>query len=285
MSFVEVVFSALVEESEQIADLALIAGALAAEAKPVSDVFEEDWQNTSLGEEVEIILLFDQGSAWQEALAWIFKTMGLSFPYQSRFFADEDWIEKTKAAFEPFVIGPFCITPSWGAASPHAIPIVIDPGQAFGTGTHPTTRLCLAWLGMLDIQDKTLLDYGTGSGILAIAARKKGACPVFGVDSDPVAVKVAKENSVINQVEMACFLPEDLPLLQADIIVANILAKPLVELAPLFHALSHRGTKIALSGILARQAEEVITGFAPYFTVQTAAVEDGWVLITGERVD
>lgn len=285
MSFVEIVFSCLAEEAGQIADLALIAGALAAETKPVSDVFEDDWQNTSLGEQVEMSLLFDRSSAWQEALAWVFKTIDISFPYQSRFFADEDWIEKTKAAFEPFVIGPFCITPSWGASYPRAIPIVIDPGQAFGTGTHPTTRLCLAWLGMLDIQDKTLLDYGTGSGILAIAARKKGACPVFGVDIDPVAVKVAKENSMINQVEVACFLPEDLPLLQADIIVANILAKPLVELAPLFHALSHRGAKIALSGILMRQAEEVIVGFAPYFAVQTAAVEEGWVLITGERVD
>jgi len=161
----------------------------------------------------------------------------------------------------------------------------MDPGQAFGTGTHPTTRLCLAWLGMIDLQDKVVLDYGTGSGILAIAAAKKGANPVYGVDIDPIAVRVAKDNSAINQVKSSFFLPQDLPMLHADIIVANILAKPLVELAPLFSRLSMPGTKLALSGILTWQAEEVIKGFAPFFTMQTAAAEDGWVLITGTRLD
>ncbi len=285
MSFVEVVFSGLAKDAGPLSDLALIAGALAAEARPLADVFEDNWQDASLGDRVEISFLFDEASPWQAQLAWIFKSYGQTFSYVIRTFADEDWIEKSKSSFTPLLIGPFCVTPTWGSAPKTSIPIVMDPGQAFGTGTHPTTRLCLAWLGMIDLQDKVVLDYGTGSGILAIAAAKKGANPVYGVDIDPIAVRVAKENSAINQVKSSFFLPQDLPMLHADIIVANILAKPLIELAPLFSRLSKAGTKLVLSGILTWQAEDVIKGFAPFFTMQTAAAEDGWVLLTGTRLD
>ncbi len=196
---------------------------------------------------------------------------------------DEDWVRSTQSQFEPIPItDTLWIVPSWCVPpDPAAINISIDPGLAFGTGSHPTTRLMLRWLaGALSTAD-SVLDYGCGSGILAVVAARLGARRVIGVDIDPQALAAAEENAAKNKVDVHFFTPDSMPDLPADIVVANILANPLVVLAPLISANCTR--RVALSGILESQSEEVARAYAPHFALEVASREDGWILMTGER--
>jgi ribosomal protein L11 methyltransferase len=197
--------------------------------------------------------------------------------------ADQDWVRATQAQFEPIrVTEGLWIVPSWcESPEPEAINIAIDPGLAFGTGSHATTRLVLRWLSSTLRPGQSVLDYGCGSGILAIAAGRLGAGDAWGVDIDPQALIAARDNATKNGVTAAFFTPEAAPDRPAEILVANILANPLVVLAPL---LASRSTgRIALSGVLESQAGEVIAAYAPYFDARKCESEDGWVLIEGER--
>ena len=198
---------------------------------------------------------------------------------------DEDWVRKTQAQFAPIRISErLWITPSWHRApDAHAIEVVIDPGLAFGTGSHPTTLLCLEWLDREVRGGETLIDYGCGSGILAIAARKLGAAAAIGLDIDPQALQSARENARRNDIECD-FRHADAALeVRADLVVANILANPLVVLAPAISRLVRPGGKLALSGVLAGQAGEVADAYARWFELQAPAERDGWVRITGTR--
>jgi ribosomal protein L11 methyltransferase len=203
---------------------------------------------------------------------------------------DADWVRRSQAQFAPRVIGNrLWIVPSWHVApeDPASVVLRLDPGLAFGTGSHPTTRLVLRWLLGALSPDRApaarVLDYGCGSGILAIAAGKLGAVQVDAVDTDPQAVGAARENAQRNDVALRALLPEDLPDETYDIVVANILANPLIALAPRIAARSCRGARLALSGLLANQAAEVIAAYAPAFDARVAAREDGWVLVEGLR--
>jgi ribosomal protein L11 methyltransferase len=179
------------------------------------------------------------------------------------------------------------IVPSWHAApEPDAVNLLLDPGLAFGTGTHPTTALCLEWLDGQDLNDCNLLDFGCGSGILAIAALLLGAKQAVGTDIDVQALEASRDNAGRNHIEAERFplyLPEDLPQEQADVLVANILAGPLVALAPQLASLVKPGGRLALSGILAEQGEEVAAAYADTFDLDPIANRDGWVRITGRR--
>jgi ribosomal protein L11 methyltransferase len=204
--------------------------------------------------------------------------------------ADADWVRRCQAQFAPLAIGDrLWIVPSWHAApaDPAAVVLRLDPGLAFGTGSHPTTRLVLRWLAQALAPEGTpagrVLDYGCGSGILAIAAGKLGAAQIDAVDTDPQAIIATRENAQRNDVTLRALLPNELPDSAYDIVLANILANPLIALAPSIGARTRRGGRLALSGLLANQAAEVMTAYAPCFDVRVAAREDGWVLVEGVR--
>lgn len=199
--------------------------------------------------------------------------------------ADQDWVRLTQSQFDPIEVLPkLWIVPTWHQPpDPQALNIRLDPGQAFGTGSHPTTQLCLRWLaGRSRLAQESVLDYGCGSGILAIAASLLGAKPVVGVDIDPLAVETACANGLRNQASPVFLLPAQLSgTAPFDGIVANILSAPLILLAPLLMESLKPGGWITLSGILARQSEPVIAAYAPHCTLQVVDECDGWVCLSG----
>lgn len=196
---------------------------------------------------------------------------------------DEDWVRSTQSQFDPIrITEKLWIVPSWRTPpDPGAISISIDPGLAFGTGSHPTTRLMLRWLANTLAPGDSVLDYGCGSGILAVVAARLGARRVTGVDIDAQALVAAEENAAKNNVAVQFFAPDSMPPQPSDIVVANILANPLVVLAPLISANCIR--RVALSGILEAQYGEVARAYAPHFALEMSDREDGWILMTGER--
>ena len=205
--------------------------------------------------------------------------------YRAEPVAEEDWVRLSQSQFEPIRISnKLWIVPSWAVApDPHAVSLVLDPGLAFGTGSHPTTRLCLQWLERTIRGGERILDYGCGSGILAIAALRLGAREALGVDVDPLALVAARANAARNRVDVRYINTETAPDFQADLVVANILANPLILLAPLLARYMSNGGRIALSGILEAQAEEVMNAYAPWFALCVSASDEGWVLLEGMR--
>ena len=198
---------------------------------------------------------------------------------------DQDWVKLTQAQFAPMRAGRrLWIVPTWHEPpEPAAINVILDPGAAFGTGSHPTTRLCLAWLERSVRGGESLLDYGCGSGILAIAAMMLGAARATGVDVDPMALEAARYNAERNGVALDVRDAQADLDLRAQLTVANILANPLRMLAPAIAAHTAPGGSIALSGILAAQARDVIEAYAPWASLAVAAEEAGWVLLAGVR--
>jgi ribosomal protein L11 methyltransferase len=198
---------------------------------------------------------------------------------------DEDWVRRTQSQFTPQEVAPgLWIVPSWHEPpDPTAINVVLDPGLAFGTGTHPTTRLCLRWLETHVAGGESVIDFGCGSGILAISALKLGAASASGIDIDPQAVGAARENARRNGVEATFVCAAESLRGPALIVVANILAQPLIVLAPLLARLTAVGGQLALSGILAEQFQEVLDAYAPWYDFALPLEEDGWVLLSGTR--
>ncbi len=199
---------------------------------------------------------------------------------------DEDWVRRTQSQFTPQqVTDRLWIVPTWHEPprDERAVVVVLDPGLAFGTGTHPTTRLCLRWLAATVGGGESLIDFGCGSGILAISARKLGAGRVAGVDIDSDAVAAAQRNASQNHVDATFVSAADHLQGPADIVVANILAQPLVVLAPLIARLTAPGGSVALSGILDEQATEVMDAYRAWYDFQPLQADAGWVLVTGRR--
>jgi len=199
--------------------------------------------------------------------------------------AEQDWVRLTQSQFEPIRISArLWVVPTWHSApDPAAINLVLDPGLAFGTGSHPTTRLCLQWLDRNIKGGELLLDYGCGSGILAVAAAKLGAGRVIGVDIDPQAIPASIANARQNEVAAEFYLPDAAPAVEADIVVANILTNPLRVLAPLLAAATRAGGRLVLSGILLEQSASVAEAYQPWFDLQEFGREDGWVCLTGTK--
>ena len=219
---------------------------------------------------------------------WIVAAAALSCDIKAPRFSvsligDEDWVRRTQLQFEPMrVADRLWIVPSWCVPpEPSAVNIAIDPGLAFGTGSHPTTRLMLRWLKRNLQGGESLLDYGCGSGILAIVAARLGARNVVGVDIDSQAILTANDNAAKNGVAIQFVTPDEVPEQPADIVVANILANPLIVLAPLIMA--RCASRVALSGILEDQVEEIKDAYAPGFDLEVADREEGWILVTGNR--
>jgi ribosomal protein L11 methyltransferase len=205
--------------------------------------------------------------------------------YRTETVEEQDWVRLTQSQFDPIPISDrLWIVPSWHVApDPEAITIVLDPGLAFGTGSHPTTGLCLKWLDGNLKAGESVLDYGCGSGILAIAAARLGAAQVVGVDIDPQAVQATLDNAERNRVQVAAMLPDRLPAGLYDVVVANILTNPLKALMPLLAAHVRPGGRIVLSGILEAQAQDVVAIYSSTFDIRHAATEESWALLTGTR--
>lgn len=198
--------------------------------------------------------------------------------------ADEDWVRSSQAQFVPFRTGRLWVGAGWHAAPSDAAAIVrIDPGMAFGTGSHPTTRLVLRFLEQVVHGGERLLDYGCGSGILAIAAAKLGAGPIDAVDIEPQSVEVTRANARANDVALTASLPQRLASGRYDLVVANILAQPLIDLAPVLAGRLRPGARIALAGILESQAEEVRAAYAATCDIAIGEREEGWALVHGTR--
>jgi ribosomal protein L11 methyltransferase len=194
---------------------------------------------------------------------------------------DQDWVRLTQSQFAPVEITPeFWIVPTWHEPPAQARQVIrLDPGLAFGTGTHPTTRMCLRWIARQALHGQRVLDYGCGSGILAIAASKFGASPVDAVDIDEAAVRSTEANAEANAVALQSGLP-DKASGRYGTVLANILATPLKVLAPLLCAHVAPGGHLVLAGILERQTDELKAAYAPHAKLEVSDTEDGWVLMT-----
>ncbi|WP_133647397.1 50S ribosomal protein L11 methyltransferase [Paraburkholderia flava] len=198
---------------------------------------------------------------------------------------EQDWVRLTQSQFDPIPIGErIWVVPSWhDAPDPDALVLELDPGLAFGTGSHPTTRLCMEWLEQSVVAGQSVLDYGCGSGILAILAKKCGANPVIGIDIDPQAVESARSNSERNHADVTYGLPDACPAGEFDIVVANILSNPLKLMASMLASKVRPGGRIALSGVLARQADEVAAVYQQWIDIAVWREHEGWVCLTGTR--
>ncbi len=194
---------------------------------------------------------------------------------------EQDWVRLTQSQFAPVeVTSEFWIVPTWHEPPAQARQVIrLDPGLAFGTGTHPTTRMCLRWIATRSLSGQRVLDYGCGSGILAIGAAKYGAATIDAVDIDEAAVRATLDNAQANGVTLNAGLPEAASGLY-DTVLANILATPLKMLAPLLRAHVQAGGALVLAGILERQADELTQAYAPYCRLEVADTQEGWVLMT-----
>lgn len=214
-------------------------------------------------------------------------------PFSTHILEDRDWEREWMDNFQPMRFGErLWICPSWQRPpEPEAVNLLLDPGLAFGTGTHPTTALCLEWLDRHPPQGQTLVDYGCGSGILGIAALLLGAKRVIGVDNDPQALTATRDNCNKNDIDETAFpvwLPDDFKTHMraeepVDSVLANILAEPLIQLAPDIAALLRPGGSVVLSGILEAQADAVLARYQEYFVTDAPVFQDGWTRITGIR--
>ncbi|MCT2529263.1 50S ribosomal protein L11 methyltransferase [SAR92 clade bacterium H921] len=203
---------------------------------------------------------------------------------------DKDWSQEWKKYFQPLKCGHrLWICPSWiDPPDPNAINLSLDPGLAFGTGSHPTTHLCLRWLDQQDLLGKTVIDYGCGSGILGIAALLLGAAKVIAIDNDPQALLASRDNAQRNNIadeRLITYLPDDIPKgLLVDVMLANILAAPLIHLAPSISNLTSTGGILCLSGLLESQIDDVCAPYLEHFSFQSPTIESDWTQLSGLKI-
>lgn len=305
----ELVLLSVESEAEALSDWLLECGALSVSVEDAD--FNTESEKPLFGEpgtepEVQawarnyVIALLPDDVVAEEILQSLASLSGKDYSAVAsvREVANEDWVRLTQSQFDPIHIAEHIwVVPSWHKENPEVIAanqdkenifIELDPGLAFGTGSHPTTHLCAEWLAthfsqLSQPQNVKVLDYGHGSGILAIIAKKLGAGRVLGVDIDEQAVTTGDYNAHVNQVDIDFMLPDALPEGQFDIVVANILSNPLKVLAPMLAGRVKSGGHLVLSGILERQAEEVIASYAPYISMSVWKAQEGWVCLHGKK--
>lgn len=279
------------QSADTIAELLEQLGALAVSYTDAEDspILEPKPGERRLWPNTEVTGLLEQGTDPKPILAVLKQLLGDHIPMVATTLEDKNWIRAWMDQFKSLKFGQHLwICPSWlSVDEKDSVVVMLDPGLAFGTGTHPTTSLCLSYLDSLDLKDKDVLDYGCGSGILAIAALKLGAKSATGVDIDEQALIASKENAKRNGVEDKLQLimgtDKKLDLPQFPITVANILAGPLAELEPIIASLTQSGGKLALSGILTEQADSVIEAYSKDFVMNKVKDLDGWALLTGTK--
>ena len=298
MSYLALCFDATAGDAERWADALLDAGALSVDASDANaGTPEETARFGEPGSELDqgsagaswpvtrVTALFDAGADIAGTLERLGEAMGDPPPHTIERIAETDWVRQTQSQFAPMKASErVWIVPSWcEPVAAHAINLRIDPGLAFGTGSHATTRMCLRWLDANLVRGASLLDYGCGSGILAIAAAKLGADNTCGVDVDAQAVLASRANAAANAVNGWFGTPAALRVGTFDVVVSNILANPLVILAPLLAGRVRAGGHIVLSGILDAQAAQVAAAYARWFTIDIWEKDEGWVALAGSR--
>lgn len=301
MSWTEIVIEIAREHAESLSDALMEVGALSVSVEDADEgtpdeqpLFGEPGMEitTTAWVHSRVIALTEADADQAEMLNQAAAAIGLAAlpAWTTRVVEEQDWVRLTQSQFAPIHIGKnIWVVPSWHEApDPEALILELDPGLAFGTGSHPTTRLCMEWLEAHPPQG-SVLDYGCGSGILAMVAKKLGASEVVGVDIDPQAIESAHENALRNRCQIAYFLPDDFakvaegaPQQRYDVVVANILSSPLKLMAPMLAARVKPGGALVLSGVLARQAEEVIAAYAAFIPLQVWAEHEGWVALAGQ---
>lgn len=292
MAWVQIRLNSTDQKAEAISDFLEEVGAVSVTFMDSQDtpIFEPLPGETRLWGNTDVVALFDAETDMQQ-IVLLLQQSGViesNFAYKIEQIEDKDWEREWMDNFHPMQFGKrLWICPSWrDVPDPNAVNVMLDPGLAFGTGTHPTTALCLQWLDSLDLQGKTVIDFGCGSGILAIAALKLGAKSAIGIDIDPQAILASRNNAEANGVldRLQLFLAKDQPKdLQADVVVANILAGPLKELAPQIITLVKPQGDLGLSGILATQAQSVCEAYQEAFTLDPVAEKEEWCRITGVK--
>jgi ribosomal protein L11 methyltransferase len=294
MAWVSIAIEITADRADAVADALLERGACSVD---VSDALAGSAQERAIFDEPDeprpavwtlnrVSALFDAQSDYRHAVLAACEECGLHNVPQIAVVqvAEQDWVRASQQQFQPVQISKrLWIVPSWcEPPDPQAINLRLDPGLAFGTGAHPTTWQCLHWLDENLHAGQSVLDYGCGSGILAIAAQRLGAGHVMGVDIDPNAVRASRANAALNGVDAHFATPDALPEVTFDVVLANILANPLRMLAPLLCARTRAGGHIVLAGILEVQAEAVRLAYLPWFDLHSVPRE-GWVCLWGER--
>ena len=291
MSWLQLKIHSQRPNAEAIEDALLAAGAASVTMEDNADqpILEPGVGETPLWDDIKVTGLFAAETDTTQATVIATASYGDSLPsYRWEILEDKDWERAWMDNYQPMQFGDnFWVCPSWlEPPKPDAVNLLLDPGLAFGTGTHPTTALCLQWLGQADVKDKIVIDYGCGSGILGIAALLLGAKKVIAVDNDPQALIATIDNAQNNHIKpkkISTYLPEDTPNIKADIVLANILAGPLTELAETLHQHCEPNADIVLSGLLDIQAENLSSHYQQWFEMDPASNQDGWMRLTGKH--
>ena len=294
MSLQQVTFEVAGVHADTLSDALMAAGALSVEVTDADAgtadekaAFDEPGEAARAWKRCIVTVLFAADADVDEVLREGCAAVDAPFPsaHECSALEDQDWVRLTRSQFKPIrITSRLWIIPSWETApEPNAVNLRLDPGVAFGTGSHPTTRLCLLWLASHLPAGAQVLDYGCGSGILAIAALRLGAARAVGVDIDPQALVAARENAVQNEVDAEFCPPGSEPAIGYRVVLANILANPLIALAPLLAARTRPGGTVVLSGVLEDQAAEVSEVYGAWFEMATPLVEEGWALLVGHR--
>lgn len=299
MGWIEIIIEVARDHAENLSDTLMDAGALSVSVEDADEgtdaerpLFGEPGMepDENAWDRSRVVALVDTGCDHAALVAAAAAAIALDKTpaYTTRSVEDQDWVRLTQSQFEPIHIGKnIWVVPSWHEApDPSALILELDPGLAFGTGSHPTTRLCMEWLEAHAPKDLSVLDYGCGSGILAMVAKKLDAKSVVGVDIDPQAIESALANAERNHCKIEFALPKEFgnsypAAHKFDVVVANILSSPLKLMAPMLSGRVAPGGALILSGVLSRQAEEVAAAYAPFIQLSVWAEHEGWVALSG----
>ncbi|MAR89420.1 MAG: 50S ribosomal protein L11 methyltransferase [Pseudomonadota bacterium] len=290
MPWIQVKVQTTGSRASQVEDQLLGLGAVSVTLEDSRDqpLLEPPPGATPIWDDTTVSGLFEADVDTDLICAALRSELGADVPLRVEALEDKDWIREWMDSFEPIPFGQrLWVCPSWRTPpDPDAVNMLLDPGLAFGTGTHETTALCLRWLDSADLAGKTVVDYGCGSGILAIAAALLGARQVYCVDNDPQALTATRDNAERNQVadRLQVFAPGALPPLQAEVLLANILAGPLISLAPTLAGLVRPQGHLVLSGILVDQAAAVSERYQTLFDMEPPVTDGDWVRLAGVKL-
>ena len=289
MPWIQIKLQTTGAHSSHVEDLLMGLGSVSVTPEDSKDqpLLEPPPGATPIWDDTTVTGLFEADIDTDLVCAALRGNLGTELPIKVEALEDKDWIREWMDSFEPIAFGHrLWVCPSWKTPlDANAVNMMLDPGLAFGTGTHETTALCLRWLDSADLQDKIVVDYGCGSGILAIAAALLGAKAVYCVDNDPQALTATRDNAERNQVGdiIQVFPPGAMPQIQADVMLANILAGPLMSLSEHLSSLTADGGHLVLSGILQDQAHQVSATYARWFSMDPAAIDGDWVRLSGVK--
>lgn len=291
MAWLQLRINTSAELAEQVGGMLSANGAQAVTFLDAKDtpMYEPKPGETMLWPDTQVVGLFDASHDMKGVISRLEKAriLGKGFSHKLDPLEDKDWEREWMDNFHPMQFGQrLWICPSWREVpEPDAVNVMLDPGLAFGTGTHPTTALCLRWLDAQQIDQRTVVDFGCGSGILALAALKLGAERVVGIDIDPQALQASEENARRNDVaeRLEVYLPQYQPTLEADVVMANILSGPLLELREVITGFCKPGGRLVLSGILAEQVSAIESAYQADFDLETSEIEGDWARVSGVR--